>query len=195
MPSQARPYGMISQKHTGGLPFAGATIMHPIASAMGANVAQGDIVKLLADGTVAKETGTAAVTATGVIGVFMGCTYTDPTMKWKVIKQLWPTGTLAADAMAYICDDPAAIFQIQANGSVPQAALGANAGIVQNAPDLAYGISRIALDAASVAVAATLPLRIVGFVNGTDQAPGDAFTDVLVRWNAGMHAYNVALGF
>jgi hypothetical protein len=195
MPSVARPYGMIPQKHTGGLPFAGATIMHPIASGYPANVAQGDIVKLIADGTIQKEAGTAAVVATGVIGIFMGCTYTDPTMKWKVIKQLWPTGTVAPDAYAYICDDPAAIFQVQANGSVPQAALGANVGLIQNAPDLAYGVSRIALDAASVAVTATLPLRIVGFINGTDQAPGDAFTDVLVRWNAGMHAYNVALGF
>jgi hypothetical protein len=194
MPSIARPYGLVPQKHTGGLPFAGATIMLPIASGYAANIGVGDVAKIITDGTIQKETGTAAVVATGVIGVYLGCSYTDPTLKWKVMKQMWPANTVTADAIAYLCDDPAAIFQIQANGSVPQAALGANAGLIQNAVDTAYGMSRIALDAASVAVTATLPLRIVGFVNGTDQAAGDAFTDVLVRWNTGMHAYNVALG-
>ena len=192
MPSIARPYGLIPQKHTGGLPFAGATIMIPIASGYTSNIAYGDVVRTVA-GQIQKEVGTTAVTATGVIGVFLGCAYTDPGTKWRVMKTLWPANTVTADAIAYVCDDPAAIFQVQASGSVAAAALGTNIGLIQNAVDTAYGVSRVSAGAPA-ATTNTLPLRIVGFVNGTDQVAGDAYTDILVRWNAGMHAYSLPLG-
>jgi stringent starvation protein B len=58
-------------------------------------------------------------------------------------------------------------------------------------------------DAASIAATATLPLRIVGFVDGPESAVGDAYTDLLVKWNMpstngsaiiGGHSYMNPLG-
>ncbi len=40
----------------------------------------------------------------------------------------------------------------------------------------------------------TLPLRIVDFVDGPDSAVGDAFTDLIVTYLPGSHAYDTALG-
>jgi hypothetical protein len=49
------------------------------------------------------------------------------------------------------------------------------------------------LDATSSAATNTLPLRLVGFVNGPDAAIADAKTDCIVRWNVG-HAYRNTTG-
>ena len=38
------------------------------------------------------------------------------------------------------------------------------------------------------ATTATLPMRIVDFVDGPDSSVGDSFTDVIVKFNAG-HQY------
>jgi hypothetical protein len=55
----------------------------------------------------------------------------------------------------------------------------------------------------SVATTASLPLRIVGFVESTTSTVGDAYTDLLVKWNApynnsgtieGGHSYNQSTG-
>ena len=48
------------------------------------------------------------------------------------------------------------------------------------------GNSNNAVVAASVATAAAF--KIIGFVSG----PGDAYTDVLVKFNPGQHVYNTA---
>jgi hypothetical protein len=79
-------------------------------------------------------------------------------------------------------DDPFAVFQIQANGSLAQTTLGNNAAIVQTAGSTAIGTSKNALNA-TTNTTDTLPLRIVAFVDGPDSAVGDAYTDVIVKFN------------
>lgn len=192
MATVATPYGLRPVNLIGGQVFAGSTRMFSIASGYNTNIGFGDIVATLADGTIARATGTTAVAA--IIGVFMGCQYTDPTTGYFVNRQGYPANTAASNIQAYICDDPDALFQIQADGSVPFTARGANAGIVNTAANATTGNSLIALASASVAVTATLPLRVVDFVNGPSSAPGDAFTDVIVKFNFGMHVYEQALG-
>ena len=46
----------------------------------------------------------------------------------------------------------------------------------------------------SVAATATYALKIVGFVQSPFSNVGDAYTDVLVKFNVGSHAYNTGLG-
>lgn len=180
MASTETPYGLRLAKRLGETPQTHGFNQYPIASGYAADLKCGDLVKLVATGTVEKETGTTAATP---VGVFIGCTYTDSAMGW-LTKQQWVSGTSASDAMAYVIDDPDAIFQIQANGSLDQTAVGANAAIVQGAGNLTLGRSGVSLNAGSVAVTATLPLRIVGMVDMEGfSVAGDAFTDVLVRIN------------
>jgi hypothetical protein len=120
--------------------------------------------------------------------VFIGVSYTDPAMGY-LNKQIWKAGTVAADAMAYVIDNPQQVFQIQASGTLNQNSVGTNAALVQGAGNATLGVSGVSLNAATLANTATLPLRIVGLVNMTGfSVPGDAFTDVLVRINTHFNA-------
>lgn len=192
MANTASPLGFRPVNLIGGLPFAGSIRMLPIQSGYGTSIFYGDAVKL-ASGYLNKDTGTTTMTP---VGIFMGVTYTDATYG-LTFRQMWTASTAplnSAAALAYVCDDPDAVFKIQATAAVAQTALGLNAGVVQNAGDSASGNSRVALDAATVANTNTLPLRIVGFDGGDPLIPADTYPDVLVKWNWGMHQYQRALG-
>ena len=183
MASTAAPYGLRPVNLIGGQPYAGSTRLIKINNAYASNIFYGQPVSVNASGVVIADTGTANVAATGVVGVFVGCTYTDPNLKYKVFKQYWPTGTVATDAYAYVVDDPDVVMQVQADDTVAQTALGANIGFTAFSGDTNTGNSETAADASSVATTATLPLRIVGFVDGPESSVGDAYTDLLVKWN------------
>lgn len=189
MASTAAPYGLRPVNLIGGQPYAGSTRMIKINNAYASNIFYGQPVSINAAGVVIAETGTTTVAATGVVGIFVGCTYTDPNLKYKLFRQMWPASTVATDAMAYVVDDPDVVMQAQADDALTQADLGINIGFNTAAGDAATGNATTSLDAATKAVTATLPLRIVGFVDGPDSAVGDAYTDVLVKWNAPAVAY------
>jgi hypothetical protein len=183
MASTASPYGLRPVNLIGGQPYAGSTRLVKINNAYAANIFYGQPVSVNASGVVIADTGTSNVAATGVVGVFVGCTYTDPNLKYKIFKQYWPTGTVATDAYAYVVDDPDVVMQIQADDAVAQTDLGANIGFSTFSGDTATGNSETSADVASIATTATLPLRIVGFVDGPESTVGDAYTDILVKWN------------
>lgn len=193
MADTASPRGLVPANLIGGQSYAGSTRMLPIASGYATSIFFGDVVKLINTGYINKDTGTTTATP---VGIFMGCAYTDPVYGYTT-RQMWTASTVtqnSAAAVAYICDDPDAIFQIQASGTLTQAALGANAALVQNAGDTISGDSRVSLNASSVADTATLPIRIVGFAGGSPLVPSDAYPEVLVKWNFGMHQYERAQG-
>jgi hypothetical protein len=163
--------------------------MFPIASGYATNIAYGDVVLAVSDGTVAKDTGTATATP---LGVFLGVQYTNAQLGYKQQDQLWPASTVAADAIAYVADDPFLVMQAQASGSAAVTNRFNNAALVQNAVDTAAKHSRVAIG--SFATTNTLPVRVIGFVEGPGSAVGDAFTDCLIIWNFGMHHYMQATG-
>lgn len=197
MATTAAPYGLRPINLIGGQVFAGSTRQIKIASGYAANIFFGDIVAIGLNGTIVKVTnvGTNADPfPAGTVGVFLGCTYTDPNLKYKLNAQYWPSGTVAADAMAYVCDDPDALFQIQADDAVTQTMLGSNFGVNQTAGSTASGNSKVALDVGTRATTATIGLRLVDFVEGPFSTVGDTYTDCIVKFNAGIHTYNNATG-
>jgi len=197
MAAVAAPYGLRAVNHLGGTPYAGSTRMYPIASGLATNIYYGNVVNVLATGFLTQMTATGAVGAlfpAGTVGVFVGCTFTDPISGNVTFRQNWPTGTVTPDAQAYVVDDPGAIFQIQANGSVGQLGLGANtmfaAAQATGTGNLLSGNSTSAASTAgAVAVPALNSLKIVGFVDSPTSTVGDAFTDLLVKFNPAAHAY------
>ena len=200
MATTATPYGFKPLNHVGGTPYAGAVRHIKIASGFGTNIFNGSIVNIVAAGTIEVVTdigSNADQFPAGVIGVFVGCTYTDPTSKNKTFSNHWPTGTVASDAMAYVVDDPQVLFQVQADATVAQTALGANAPLaaVQSTStgDTTTGNSTTALDADEVTTA-TVAFRIVDFVESPDSTVGDAFTDLIVKFNACQHSYENSTG-
>ena len=200
MAAVAAPYGFKPVNLIGGTPYAGSTRQIKIASGYASNLYNGQIVRIATDGTIALmvNLGSAAdVFLAGTVGVFVGCTYTDPTLKYKLNSQYWPTGTVASDAMAYVVDDPNAVFQVQSAGSLTQADLGANVPLnaVQSTTtgSTTTGNSNTAVSATTAATT-LISLRIVDFVNGPFSTVGDAFTDVLVKFNPVAHSYTNPLG-
>ena len=200
MATTASPYGFKPVNLIGGTPYAGSTRQIKIASGYASNLYNGQIVRIATDGTIALmvNLGSAAdVFLAGTVGVFVGCTYTDPTLKYKLNSQYWPTGTVASDAMAYVVDDPNAVFQVQSAGSLAQADLGANVPLnaVQSTStgSTTTGNSNTSISATTAATT-LISLRIVDFVNGPFSTVGDAFTDVLVKFNPVAHSYTNPLG-
>lgn len=180
MATVASPYGLRLSKRLGETNQRHGFNQYKIASAYGTDLKVGDVVKLAVGGTLEKDTGTTACTP---IGVFIGCSYTDASLGY-VNRAQWTASTVASDAMGYVVDDPDAIFQIQANATLGQNALNTNAALVQGAGSLALGRSGVSLNASTIAATATLPVRIVGFINIPGfSVMGDTYTDVLVRFN------------
>jgi len=200
MATTASPYGLKAVNHIGGTPYAGSTRLLPIASGYATNIYNGSVVAIVAAGTVEIVTdlgNNADAFPAGVIGVFVGCTYTDPNLGTVVFRQNWPTGTVADDAQAYIVDDPDVIFMAQADGAVTQADLGQNTNFAAvqatDTGDTTTGNSNSAVSS-TTAVTATIAFRIVDFVDSPTSTVGDAFTDLLIKFNAGIHSYDNATG-
>jgi len=120
MSSVAAPFGLrpIGRLDNGSLEVFR---QYPIASAYNTNIAMGDIVQLVDGGTattIEKQSATGDdTTAIDMVGVFMGCKYTDPNTGQLTFSQLWPANLVASDAMAYVVDDPSVLFAIQADGA------------------------------------------------------------------------------
>jgi len=207
MASTSSPYGFKPVNELGGLPYAGSTRSFPIASGYGTNIYNGSLVYVQSTGYLAIATATGAdattngfpvgTANTGCVGVFVGCSYTNPSTKQKVFAQYWPTGTVASDAVAYVVDDDRAVFQVQAAGSMTIADLGSNVYLnaVQSTStgSTTSGNSNTAVN--PTAVTTTAAFRVVGFVDmvGFSQV-GDAYTDILVKFNPGYHSYSNAVG-
>ena len=194
------PYGLRAVNHLGGTPYAGSTRMYPIASGLANNIYYGDVVAVRADGTIVQVQTTGAAAApfsVGTVGVFVGVTFSDPISGNVTFRQNWPTGTVTPDAQAYVVDDPGAIFQVQATGTVAQAALGACTFIspaqAAGTGNLLSGNSTSAAAAAAV-ITANNAFKIVGFVDSPTSTVGDAFTDLLIKFNPVAHAYTSGVG-
>lgn len=199
MAATATPYGLRPVSLIGGRVFAGSTRKMQIQSGYATNIFFGDAVKL-SGGYIVKDTGTSTATP---VGVFMGASWVDPTYGFTN-RQYWPASTAplsnaqpvpTTQPQVFVCDDPFALFQIQANGSVAGTGIiGQNAALVQGSGSTTTGDSGVSLNASSIATTSTLPLRIIDYVYGPTSAPGDAFTDLLVMWNFGTHEYLNATG-
>ena len=179
MSATAAPYGMVPVATAGGYNTQGFETL-PIADAYATSIYFGDVVKTVAAGTIEKDTGTTALTPTGI---FVGCRYVN-SQGQTVDAQSWPGGTTTGGTVtAKVVTDPTAVFKIQCAGSVTQAMVGANADIVQTAGTAAIGKSRNAMATTTPSTSATRPLRILGFLPIPENAVADAFTDVLVKFN------------
>jgi hypothetical protein len=114
-----------------------------------------------------------------------------------VFRNNWPTGTVADDAKAYIIDDPDVVFMAQADGAVTQADLGQNTNFAAvQSTSTGSTVTGNSTSAVSSTTAATntIAFRIVDFVDSPTSTVGDAFTDLLIKFNAGIHSYDNATG-
>jgi len=208
MASTATPYGFRAVNELGGLPYAGSTRSFPINPAgYAVNIFNGSLVYVAASGYLQLVTATGAdattnyfptgsgssATNTGSIGVFVGCSYVNAQGQ-TIYSQYYPANSL--NAIAFVVDDDRAVFSVQANGSVTAAELGTNVFLANiqstSTGSTTNGNSNVAVSSSSTA--STAAFRIVGFVNNAQSQAGDAYTDLLVKFNPGYHSYTIAIG-
>lgn len=188
MSASAFPYGMVPVENYGAGYNTQGMETRTILDGYTTSIYFGDVVKIAADGTMQKDTGTTTLTP---YGIFLGCRYIQPGTGYVLDSQYWPASTTTGGLVqCKISTFLRGVFQIQADGSVPMSALGDNASIVQTAGTATLGKSRNALSAASVAGTSGLPLRIVDVLETPNNAWGDAFTDVLVIFNQNQQQLN-----
>lgn len=206
-PSVDAPYGFKPINLIGGLPFAGATRQIPIGSNYATAIFNGDVVQLNSSGNVIITVlQNDASPVAGVIGVFLGCSYTNPTTKQKLFSQYYPGSVVASDIVAYVADDPNALFKVvNVTSNVADSAVGGllpaflsransfgtNAELVLNTGSSTTGDSRMGVFINNVTT--SLPLRVVDVVADTANSSGN-FVEFVVKFNAGYHAYNNATG-
>jgi len=166
-------------------------------SGVSQNIGYGSVVSITAAGYLQLAPGTGADATTnnlggssvGAIGIFVGCEYVNSEGQ-LIFGQYYPSGTL--NATAYVVTDPNVVFQVQADGALSQTNLGQNIefAAAQNATtsvNTTTGKSNMQVDAAAVGTAIA-GFKIVGFSDRPGSTIGDAYTDVLVKFNAAYHA-------
>jgi hypothetical protein len=199
MASTASPYGLRAVNRNDGMPYAGATSQFLIDPAgLASNIFNGQVVIVNANGYIALSTATGADLTTnnlggntlGALGVFVGCSYINAQGQ-QIYGQYYPSGTTGV-VTAYVITDPSVTFQAQLDGTTTQAAFGANTffAAVQSTStgSTTTGNSTSALESTVVTTAAAF--KIIGFASPV----GDAFPDVLVKFNPGAHAFTNAVG-
>ena len=207
-PIIAAPYGLKPINLIGGQVFAGATRQLPIATSYTTPIFNGGVVTLVAGGTI--ENSPLADDASplpGVVGVFLGCSYINPSTNQLTFSQYWPGVSGATNVLAFIADDPDQLFKAvnvagttvnnTTSGLLPaylgQTMVGSNARLVLNTGSTTSGDSKVGIYSAAGATTASLPLRIVDVVPDTANSSG-AYVEFIVKLNFGYHSYYNAVG-
>ena len=191
-PTVSAPYGFQAINRVDGTPYAGQTRLIPIASTYNTAIFAGDLVKIVAAGTIEKFTGT---TTGSPSGVFVGVQYVNSLSQFTPA-QYYP-GTSVTDAFAIVVDDPMAAFKVAvtaANSTMSSAAragVGANMSVLAGTGDTATGNSGASVLAGSEATTAGLVVRVIDTVDETKTA-ADTFVELIVKIN--LHQYNNTTG-
>lgn len=176
-----RPLGKVGSNYN-----SDGNTQYSIASGTTDAIFQGDTVTFnvsggASTGFIIKATAGAA----NILGVFIGCEYTDPTTGKPTWKNYYPGGVAASDITAFIVDDPFAQFLVQASGVAGVTAIGRNADLVQTtAGNVTTGVSGLELSTGTLAAASALNVKVIGVT--ADPSNSDltaAYADLIVTIN------------
>ena len=154
--------------------------LYTIASGYNTAIYKGQPVLLASTGVIQ-----AAGAAADILGHFAGCEYQDAaTGKW-IESPNWPANQAVVSGSvirAWVWDDPNVVYEVQADGSVAQSAVGSQADVSNATANTGTGLSQATLGTTgSLTNSGQAQYRIVGFGQALDNAVGDAFTVVQVK--------------
>ena len=195
-----QPTGLRMQGERSNATYQGGTTLYPLTTNNTNAMGVGDVVALVAGSITLPSTNAASGTvgANTPIGVAVGFQYTDSVGRRPFVNsQVLPAGAITTllytNVFVEVADAPAGRFLVQANGPVSNAQVGLNVDLGGFASaDLSARTSRIFAVAADIATTNTLPLRILAIDKDPTNVAGDAFTKILVSWNASTHSFSQA---
>lgn len=192
MATVASPYGLRPINLIGGRPNPGGAMREiPMTVNTATAIYTGDVI-LIGAASAGQPTAAAATVSTstgGVIGVCVGVSYVDPTLKYVVHAQYLPANAVSSgytNIIVKVNDDPQQLYQIQASGSVAATARGNFATLDNFGGSATTGLSTVRVATVS-RTTNTVAVRIVDFVDA-----GSAFTDLIVKFNTGVHMYDAS---
>jgi hypothetical protein len=173
------PFGLRPAFHPSGLDRAQA-LANGITSTYGSDILKGQAVKYIAASGVIQPV---TASSDALSGAFAGVEWTDTTGRRRV-SNYWPASTAyqTGSCVAYFYNDPNIVYEIQADGSIAQTALGLDA----NLNNFAAGSNVTGLSQATLN-STTLATGVQGQVQILDIAPypgndwGDNYTIVRVQ--------------
>jgi hypothetical protein len=179
MSATSAPFGLRPAFHPSGLDRAQA-LAGGIPSAYATDILKGQAVLYVAGSGVIEP-----VNATGdaVSGAFAGVEWTDTTGRRRV-SNYWPANTAyqTGSCVAYFYNDPNIVYEIQADGSVAQTAIGADANLSNFAAGSnVTGLSQATMVATPLSSGTQGQLQILDLAPYPDNAWGDNFTIVRVQ--------------
>jgi hypothetical protein len=189
-PTISKPYGFKPVNRIDGLPYAGATQQIRIAGTYNTAIYFGDTVKVVAGGSIELS---GATTSGTIVGVFMGCQYTNSSGQ-TVQAQYYP-GTAVTNAIAYVVVDPSAAYKVAITTSgdtavvtgANQTIVGANVATVYGTGSTATGDSgsSVVLPANGAGAVTTLPFRVIAVVPDTSFVSSGVviYPEVIVKIN------------
>jgi hypothetical protein len=173
------PFGLRPAFHPSGLDRAQA-LAGGIPSAYASDILKGQAVLYVAGSGVIEP-----VNATGdaVSGAFAGVEWTDTTGRRRV-SNYWPANTAyqTGSCVAYFYNDPNIVYEIQADGSVAQTAIGADANLSNFAAGSnVTGLSQATLNATVLSTGVQGQVQVLDIAPYPDNNWGDNFTIVRVQ--------------
>lgn len=214
MAAVSSPYGLKPINLIGGQVNAQAFREYRLSTNNTAGIFNGDVIQLTSAGnpqsltatpTAIQIPATSANATAGIVGICVGVRYVTPTLNQPQYAQFLPANAVTGgytNVFIRVVDDPDTIFQIQGSAAFGTLTNGAAGAVGKNAAlgnfsagSTATGNSGVNLvvgaNGASLAATTTLGMRIVDVVAGTEL---DAFPDLLVKFNLGVHSYYNPLG-
>lgn len=212
MAATASPFGLKPVQLIGGQTFNGGVIReYRLPSNVATAYFTGSVIYMNTNGVptpisatpvAPKYTATSSDGTAGILGVCVGVRFVNPATLQPLYAQTLPANAITAgytDVYIRVCDDPDQLYSIQAAtvvGSKTNGALGAigqNAALSGFSGSATTGLANTALDTGSnwgsCASTTTLAMRIVDIIT-----PSDAYPEVLVKFNHGVHSYVNPLG-
>ena len=190
MANQLEKFGLRPYRKLDGTPLAGAQNRYTIKANYDQNIFQGDLVIPVSTGNIERHVYN---TSEAVVGVFNGCFYTDPTTQKPTYKNFYPASTNASDIVAFVVDDPDAVFLMNADAAFTRADLFKNYSLDSNNGSTTTGISQAMLDVSVSGTATTFAVQAIDI--SQDPENSDTSTsnaNVLVRINN--HFYRSGTG-
>ena len=185
------PFGLRPVRYRDGSPYNGAVNPYSIKSDYATALFIGDPVIKVANGSNAAAIGGFPI---GTLPEIQKATAGDGNAITGVIVGFAPLptnlglqyNTASTERVAYVCDDPNVMFEIQADGSIAAAQVGLNANLIYtHSGSTVTGRSGAELDTTSDApdADASNQLTILRVVNRPDNYAATNFTKVLVSIN------------
>ena len=215
MATVSSPYGLKPVSMIGGQSFTGGTIReYAMTTNSSAPIYTGDLVQLGASaaGQPTVVTATPTTSTVGIVGVCVGVRYqlAGQQLGYPLFAQYLPANAVTSgytNVFIRVVEDPDQLYQVQSLGSITLGSIGKTialgnftAGTGSTTGNSTSGNSVVAA-ASSAANTSALACKIVDLVNSSStfggnfpSNPGDAYTDIIVKLNFGVHSYYQSAG-